>query len=138
MVGHQVGVGAACRRSLTRPPFVIGQEAVRIVFAEQAAHVADVVEEQSNHRVQPFMGAHVTLGDQPAAQNGLTHIGDQQRVLQVVIGTIAAKQGFQRSSCCLIEHVLVAQIPIGIGFLVALDAVADERVDQCAVGIEHR
>ena len=87
---------------------VVGEEAVRLVVSEQAAHVADVVKQQGDDRVQPLVGANVTLGNQPTPENGLADVGDQDRVLEIVIRAVTAQQRFQRGPRGLIEDVLVA------------------------------
>ena len=96
MVGHQAGVGCPARQRHLLAAGV-DHKAVLVVFAEQAAHIADVVQQAGDDDMRVIVRAHVGV-QRAAAHDVVSRQRDEHGVLDIVIQRVAVADTFQRDA----------------------------------------
>ena len=136
VIRHHGGISSSDRRRYPGTGF-IGDATGVAIFAQQPAHITDVMEQHCDDRVQPLVRADITVRHEPAAQNGLANVRHQHGVLIIMVGAVAMQQSFHGNSRSLLEQFLVARGTAWKGFAVARHAVLDKGVDNRPIRIEH-
>jgi hypothetical protein len=101
MVGGKRRVRRAALQG-DRPPAVIHDEPVPAVALQDAADIADIVQQAGDDQVREVLRLQA-LGEHAAAQDIASGQGDEEGVLDVVVEGVALAQALQRNACDSIE-----------------------------------
>src|SRR5262249_51060225 len=97
----------------------------------------DVVAQQRDNEVEPVARRDTAFDDVLAAEDLLTDIGDEDRVLDVVIGRVTAGDVFQGDSRAEADDVRILGLEEAVGPDVALLQAFDEGIDHQLGAVEH-
>jgi hypothetical protein len=88
--------------------------------------------------MQPVLVGDIAPRDLASAQDRLTDIGHEHRMLDIVVGAVTVQQRFQSRTRCLLEQLVVVRIVRWKRLAIGHQRVIYERIDQRTVGVEHQ
>lgn len=133
--GHE-GIGSTDGR--LNPSTIRADQTTQFgVLGEERAQITNVVEQHSDHSLQPVSAAEVAYRKLSTPKNGLSCIGDEHRVLEVMIGTVALQQCFQRDLSCRFQRAELRLSHTRESLAVRISGVNYKGLYDRSIGIEH-